>query len=218
MTEKTSAEDRSRRQQEQAAGFDAIGSRYDDVFPHKDGQVKAVEQLLTRLPSGARVLDIGCGTGIPTAQQLVAAGCEVTGIDISPVMLDLARRNVPEATYLRRDAVDVDTSLGRFDAVVAFFSLLMLPRREIVTTLERIGGLLTPAGWLALGMVEADLDDVELPFLGLPLRVSGWPREQLRTVVEAAGFEVLAEDVRVYDPPAPDAPPEIQMFLLAKRT
>ena len=218
MTEKTSAEDRSRRQQEQAAGFDAIGSRYDDVFPHKDGQVKAVEQLLTRLPSGARVLDIGCGTGIPTAQQLVAAGCEVTGIDISPVMLDLARRNVPEATYLRRDAVDVDTSLGRFDAVVAFFSLLMLPRREIVTTLERIGELLTPAGWLALGMVEADLDDVELPFLGLPLRVSGWPREQLRTVVEAAGFEVHAEDVRVYDPPAPDAPPEIQMFLLAKRT
>ena len=218
MTEKISAEDRARRQQEQAAGFDAIGSRYDDVFPHKDGQVKAVEQLLTRLPSGARVLDIGCGTGIPTAQQLVAAGCEVTGIDISLVMLDLARRNVPEATYLQRDAVDVDTSLGRFDAVVAFFSLLMLPRREIVTTLERIGELLTPAGWLALGMVEADLDDVELPFLGLPLRVSGWPREQLRTVVEAAGFEVHAEDVRVYDPPAPDAPPEIQMFLLAKRT
>jgi SAM-dependent methyltransferase len=218
MTEKTSAEDRARRQQEQAAGFDAIGSRYDDVFPHKDGQVKAAEQLLTRVPSAARVLDIGCGTGIPTAQQLVAAGCEVTGIDISPVMLDLARRNVPEATYLRRDAVDVDTSLGRFDAVVAFFSLLMLPRREIVTTLERIGELMTPAGWLALGMVEADLDDVELPFLGLPLRVSGWPREQLRTVVEAAGFEVHAEDVRVYDPPAPDAPPEIQMFLLAKRT
>jgi ubiquinone/menaquinone biosynthesis C-methylase UbiE len=218
MTENMSGtEDRARRQQEQAAGFDTIGSRYDEVFPHKDGQVKAVEELLTRLTSGARVLDIGCGTGIPTARQLVAAGCEVTGIDISPVMLDLARRNVPEATYLQRDAVDVDTSLGHFDAVVAFFSLLMLPRREIVTTLERIGELLAPAGWLALGMVEADLDDVELPFLGLPLRVTGWPREQLRTVVEAAGFQVQAQDVRVYDPPAPDVPPEIQLFLLAKR-
>jgi ubiquinone/menaquinone biosynthesis C-methylase UbiE len=120
MTEELSGtEDRARRQQEQAAGFDAIGSRYDEVFPHKDGQVEAVEQLLTHLPNGARVLDIGCGTGIPTARQLVAAGCEVTGIDVSPVMLDLARRNVPEVTYLQRDAVDVDTSLGRFDAVVA---------------------------------------------------------------------------------------------------
>jgi ubiquinone/menaquinone biosynthesis C-methylase UbiE len=108
-----------------------------------------VEQLLTHLPNGARVLDIGCGTGIPTARQLVAAGCEVTGTDVSPVMLDLARRNVPEVTYLQRDAVDVDTSLGRFDAVVAFFALLMLPRREIVTTPQRIAELLTPrAGWL----------------------------------------------------------------------
>jgi ubiquinone/menaquinone biosynthesis C-methylase UbiE len=117
MTEGMSpATDRARRQGEQAAGFDAIGSRYDEVFPHKDGQVWAVEQLLTRLPGGARVLDIGCGTGVPTARQLVTAGCVVTGIDISPVMLDLARRNVPEATYVHRDAVDID-GLGRFDAV-----------------------------------------------------------------------------------------------------
>jgi hypothetical protein len=100
---------------------------------------------------------------------------------------------------------------------VAFFSLLMLPRQEIVSTLERIGDLLAPGGWLALGMVEADLDDVELPFLGLPLRVTGWPRGQLRTVVETAGFEVQAQDLRVYEPPAPDVPPEIQLFILANR-
>jgi methylase of polypeptide subunit release factors len=79
-------------------------------------------ELLNQLPSAARVLDIGCGTGIPTARQLVAAGCEVTGLDISPVMLDLARRNVPEATYLHRDAVDIDSSLGRFDAAQWPFS------------------------------------------------------------------------------------------------
>jgi hypothetical protein len=72
------------------------------------------------------------------------------------------------------------------------------------------------AGFDAIG---SRYDEVfPLPFLGLPLRVTGWPREQPRTVVESAGFEVQAEDVRVYDPPAPDVPPEMQLFLLAKRT
>jgi hypothetical protein len=69
----------------------------------------------------------------------------VTGIDISPVVLDLACRKMPEATFVHRDVVDVDASLGRFHAVVAFFSPLMLPRHEIARTLTRLREVLLPA-------------------------------------------------------------------------
>jgi SAM-dependent methyltransferase len=210
--------DRGSRQRGQAAAFDAIGARYDEVFPHKEGQVRAVDLLLERLPAGSRVLDLGCGTGVPTARQLVDGGCEVTGVDISPVMLDHARRNVPAATFLQCDVVDVDETIGRFDAVVAFFALLMLPRDRVVAVLGGLHDVLTPGGWLALSMVEADLDDAELPFQGATLRVTGWPRDALREVVTGAGFAIEDEDVRSYDPPAPDAPPETQLFLLARRT
>ncbi|MGA8115568.1 MAG: class I SAM-dependent methyltransferase [Actinocatenispora sp.] len=206
-----------RRQQRQAAGFDAIGARYDEVFPHKDGQVYAGELLLRRIPPAARVLDVGCGTGLPTAAQLVAAGCQVTGIDISPVMLELAVHNVPEATFLPADVLDIGRNLGEFDAVVAFFSLLMLPREEIVRALGALREVLRPGGWLALGMVEADLDDVELPFLGAPLRLTGWLRDDLRTVLHRAGFTVEVEDTRSYQPPTPDVPPETQLFFVAHR-
>ncbi len=205
------------RQQAQAAAFDQIGERYDEVFPHKDGQRHIVDMLLARLPAAARVLDVGCGTGLPSAYQLVAAGCEVTGIDISPVMIDLARRNVPGAIFLRRDALTIDATLGRFDAAVAFFSLLMLTRRQITQTLAQLRAALLPGGLLAVAMVEADLDDVELPFLGQPIRVTGWPREKLRQVLDDAGFTVETEDVRSYAPAVPEAPPEIQLFLIARR-
>lgn len=205
------------RQQAQAAVFDQIGARYDDVFPHKDGQRQIVEELLKRLPAAARVLDVGCGTGLPTAAQLVAAGCQVTGLDISEVMIEHARANVPEATFLLRDASAIDAGLGQFDAAVAFFSLLMLPRAHVTRTLAQLREIIAPGGWLAVAMVEADLDDTALPFLTQQVRLTGWPREQLRQVILDAGYAVETEDARTYAPAAPEAPEETQLFLLARR-
>jgi trans-aconitate methyltransferase len=152
MAEATTNENWADRQQAQAAGFDAIGPRYDEVFPHKEGQVRMVEQLLQRVPASARVLDLGCGTGVPTARQLVDGGCAVTGVDISPVMLDQAQRNVPEATFLQRGIIDTDATIGRFDAVVVYFSLLMLPRDRIVDVLNGLHNMIAPGGWLAIGI------------------------------------------------------------------
>ena len=76
MTADSSAPDNwEHRQQAQAAAFDQIGARYDEVFPHKDGQRHIVEMLLTRLPAAARVLDVGCGTG--AAQRAPTRGCRL---------------------------------------------------------------------------------------------------------------------------------------------
>lgn len=61
----------------QAEAFDAIGKRYDEAFPHKEGQIAAVQRLLAELPAQARVLDVGCGTGLPTCGQL--ADSQATG-------------------------------------------------------------------------------------------------------------------------------------------
>src|SRR3954453_6805749 len=83
----------------QAAAFDAIGERYDDVFPHKSGQIIATQWVADRLAAGARVLDLGCGTGVPTAGMLVESGLEVIGVDVSTEMLALARRNVPTGRF-----------------------------------------------------------------------------------------------------------------------
>lgn len=208
---------RDARRAAQALTFDRIGARYDEAFPHKQEQVAAGEWLAARLKPAGRVLDVGCGTGVPTARQLVDAGLRVTGIDISPVMLDLARTAVPEARFHQLDVLDLDDSWGPFDGVVAFFSLLMLPRREVGAALRLLHRLLEPDGLLVMAMVEADLDDVELTFLGAPLRLTGYPGEELRQVVEGAGFEVVRQRHRTYAPEHPDTPPETQQFLYCRR-
>ncbi|MEW9533249.1 class I SAM-dependent methyltransferase [Microbispora sp. NPDC049125] len=200
-----------------ADAFNRIGGRYDEAFPRKEGQIAAGEWMIKQLKPGSRVLDVGCGTGSPTAEQLADAGCEVTGIDISPVMLQLARKNVPVGTFFELDVLDLNGSLGIYDAVTAFFSLLMLPRAEIVTALAKVHAVLAPDGLFSLSMVELDLDDIPFQFLGVPVRVTGYLRDELHEVVKAAGFTVLSENRVSYAPATTLAPPEIQLFLNCRR-
>lgn len=201
----------------QAEAFDAIGDRYDEAFPYKKGQLAAAEWLIRSLAGGARVLDLGCGTGLPTARQLVDAGFEVVGVDLSRRMVELAREYVPGATFQRLDIADLGPDgphdPGRFDAVAAFFSLLMLPRGEIPVVLRRVHDLLVPGGLFTLSMVEADVDYFTIPFLGNAIRVSGYLRDDLREVVEQAGFAVVEESSYTYAPETSDVPPEEQIFL-----
>jgi SAM-dependent methyltransferase len=208
---------RADRQAAQAWAFDRIGERYDQAFPHKDGQLAAGEWLLERLPAGSRVLDAGCGTGTPTARRLADAGHKVTGIDISSEMLRLARRDVPDAEFHLRDIADLDPSLGDFTAIVAFFSLLMLPRAEIPPVLTKIHDRLEPDGYFLLSMVEADLDDTPIQFLGSPVRVSGYVRDELVALVAGAGFEVADLRHLTYAPASTELPPEVQLFLFCRR-
>ncbi|MGY0064582.1 class I SAM-dependent DNA methyltransferase [Streptomyces sp. LZ34] len=206
----------------QAEAFDAIGDRYDEAFPYKEGQLAAGRWLTDALPAGSRVLDLGCGTGLPTARQLVGAGFEVVGVDLSHGMVELARRYVPDATFHRLDIADLrpggPRNLGRFDAVTAFFSLLMLPRAEIPLALRTVRHILVPGGLFALSMVEADVDDFSIPFLRSTIRVSGYLREDLRAVVQAAGFEITHETSYTYAPATSDVPPEEQIFLTCRRS
>ena len=197
----------------QAAAFDAIGERYDDVFPHKSGQIIATQWVIDRLAPGARVLDLGCGTGVPTAGMLAETGLEVVGVDVSTEMLALARRNVPTGRFVAMDLMELDGSLGEFDGVCAFFSLLMLRKEDIPRVLRRTKALLRPGAVVAIGMVEGDFDYAPLAFLGQEVAVTAFPRVDLESVIRAEGLHVLEVDVEEFEPASADVPAERQIFL-----
>lgn len=85
---------------------------------------ESVTELLT-VEKGGRVMDLGCGTGalIPT---LVNKGYEVTGIDASDNMLEIARKNNPDVEFIKKDASKLDFN-NQFDGVfqMQFFIGLM---------------------------------------------------------------------------------------------
>jgi SAM-dependent methyltransferase len=193
--------------------FDQIGKRYDESFQERDEQVAEGGWLIRQLVPPARVLDLGCGSGLPTARQLLDAGIDVVGIDESRVMLDLAEQQAPGGQYLQRDMRDV-ADLGEFDAVVAFFSFIMLPRRDIPALLRQLRSQLRGPKLLLVSMVLGDFDEFPIVFLGEPVAATAYPPDDLAHVVERAGFEIL--DVNEVKAEAERNRLEVQIFLRAK--
>ena len=135
-------------------GYDALSLRYraDDASPGKYGEW--IAELLAALKSESRILDLGCGCGVPVARDLVAAGHRVTGVDISDVQIQRARHLVPGARFIRADATTLRLPPGSFEAVVALYSVIHMPLtaqpallRSVASWLVEDGLLLLSAGW-----------------------------------------------------------------------
>jgi len=198
---------------EQQAAFDQIGKRYDESFVERDAQLAEGAWLLEQLDRPARVLDLGCGSGLPTAKQLIDAGVEVVGTDESKVMLDLAATQAPGGQYLHRDLRDL-SDLGEFDAAVAFFSLIMLPKADIPLLLSGVRKLLRGPRLLQVAMVLGDFDRFPISFLGVPTEVCAYPPDELRQVVADAGFEIT--ELREVAAEAEPNRIEVQLYLRAR--
>jgi predicted TPR repeat methyltransferase len=199
----------------QARAFDQLAERYETAFADRPEQVQAASWLIEHLRPGSAVLDVGCGTGIPTARQLADAGMRIVGIDISAAMVTTAATAVPEAVIHKCDILDLAET--DFDGAVAFFSLLMLPRSDILRALAILYAAIKPGGYLLISMVEADLDDEPIKFLDTDVRVSGYHRDELVRTVQQAGFDVLAMRVTEQAPTNGPADPETQLYIYSRR-
>lgn len=194
--------------------FDQLAEQYQGEHSHNPFQVALTERLSDLLPAGASVLDLGCGTGVPTAKILTESGHRVVGVDISVGMLELARRQVPAAEFVHADFAQLPADFGSFDAVTAFFSLLMLSKAQIEATLDKVAGWLNPGGRLAIGMVNFDADSVPVEFLGVPVTVSGYLEPDLAALLERTGFTIISIETVQFTPSG--GPAESQIFALAE--
>jgi SAM-dependent methyltransferase len=182
-----------------ASGYDAMAERYlawSGLRPSAT-RLRYLGLALELIPPGTDVLELGCGAGLPMTVAL-ADGRSVTGVDISATQLELARRNVPAATFLHADMTALDFPTATFDAVVAFYSLTHVPRLEQVELIERIADWLRPGGlFLATMGADDEPGDVESEWLGVDMYFSHFGARANRRLVERAGFEILRADVAI---------------------
>jgi len=165
-----------------------LDSAPDDYGPYAEW----VDLLVSLVPAGAPVVDLGCGCGLP-ATKLLARNFDVTGVDLSPVQIERAKRMVPQARFVCDDMSRVAFEDQSLAAVVSFYAIIHLPLDEHQALFRRIFGWLRPGGYLlaivgfeAWSGVESyhDIEGAEM----------AWSHADEATNVawiEAAGFEVL---------------------------
>jgi SAM-dependent methyltransferase len=106
------------------------------------------------VPDGARVLDVGCGSGL-LARRLIAEGFVVTGIDASAAMIDLAREHAPAARFeLLRLPAD-SNALPPSDAIVSTGHVLnyLDSHEDIARALAALARALRPGGVIAIDLM-----------------------------------------------------------------
>ena len=175
-------------------GYDRMAERYlSTKDPEDELTLDALAELAQNLPPGATVLDLGCGAGIPATRWL-AQRFTVTGVDFSVRQLELARRNVPGASFLKADMTDLNFAPETFDAVVALHSIIHVPRTEHLALLRNILRWLKPGGaflaTLSVGEWEGEESDWE--GWGAAMRWSHYDRETNLKMLREAGFEITS--------------------------
>jgi SAM-dependent methyltransferase len=129
-------------------GYDAVSRLYRADGDEPSEYRSWLTTLRRHLPDRADVLDLGCGCGIPISKALSDAGHRVTGVDVSAVQIDRARRLVPDATFVRADATRIAFPDDSFDAVVCLYAIIHMPLPEQPSLIARIAAWLRPGGWL----------------------------------------------------------------------
>ena len=139
--------------------YDQVAEWYDDwVGPDSmdsDPSFRAVERLAGNV-AGLRVCDLGCGQG-RTTRRLADLGARVTGVDLSPNMLEIARRheraNPRGIDYLHADARNLESVPdATFDGVVCFLALMDIADLDPVA--YGVVRILRPGGWFVFAITH----------------------------------------------------------------
>ena len=176
-------------------GYDRMAEEYHAVRQAFDSKGELGE-FASLLPKNAKVLDVGCGGGVPVAQFLVECGFDVTGIDFSKNMLRLARKSVPKAKFVLKDMTKLDLETGSFDGLTAFYSIIHVPREKHFSLFQSFHRILKPKGIMlvCLGPDEWEATD---KYYGTEMFWSHYDPKKSLQLIKEAGFDMISDHILV---------------------
>lgn len=176
------------------ASYDAIAPSWDAARIAFYGRERAyVDALVDGFVVPSRVLDLGCGTGRPIAEHLLALGHAVTGVDQAEALLALARARCPRGRWVHATIEDYAPA-ERFDAIVCWDALFHIERAQHADLFARFASWLRPGGRLMLTFGGSDHPAFTDTMFGETFFYDSHPPETELALLGDAGFRPIVSE------------------------
>lgn len=158
---------------------------------HKPLDRALLDRFAKQVQELGTVCDVGCGPG-HIARYLYSRGVDVCGIDLSPGMVEQARRLNPEITFAQGDMRSLNIANASWGGIVAFYSILHIPREEVIGALCELKRVLRPEGilFLAFHVGQDILHRDELWGEAVSLDFIFFNPDEMSGYLKSAGFEI----------------------------
>ncbi|MBF4995910.1 class I SAM-dependent methyltransferase [Nocardia sp. BSTN01] len=181
--------------------YDTVATNYADLTRHLLDETPEERAALASFADvvhtqgGGLVADVGCGAGRITA-HLRQLDVDAFGIDLSPRMIEVARREHPDLRFEVGSMTNLALTDASMAGLVAWYSLIHVPDDELSSVFEHFHRVLRPGGPLLLGFHVGDESQLKTQgYGGHPMHLYVYRRQhnRMRAWLDDAGFVVEAD-------------------------
>lgn len=135
------------------SAYNTIAENWHRNYAYITWWIPGADHFIKLLPSAARVLDLGCGSG-ENSKYLIDHGLRVTGVDFAEQMIEIARREISDGDFRVLDVYRLDQLDEQFDGIFAQAVLLHIPKSDILHILRLMHDRIRPGGYCYVAVKE----------------------------------------------------------------
>ncbi len=181
------------------SGYNQIAEEYHNRrVNRKDANVAFLDSLKDMLPTQGKVLDMGCGGGVPISQYFTDRGYDVTGFDLSEELITIAKQAVPQAKFFVQDMQTATFTPKTFALIVSFFAIIHIPREHHASLLKKMSDWLTDDGTILITLGGTNTEELLGDFHGTAMYWSFFDKAENDKLLGQAGFEILWNKEETY--------------------
>jgi len=175
--------------------YDRIAEEYtrriSDELQHKPLDRELLDRFAQQTNGRGEVCDMGCGPG-HVARYLRDAGASVFGLDLSPGMVDQARKLNPDIPFREGNMLSLNLADGSLAGIAAFYAIVNIPRLSLPSVFREMHRVLRPEGLLLLAFHTGNevLHEDELWGKKISMDFLLFPASEIKLTLEAAGFTI----------------------------